>query len=51
MPVSASKLVTLAQLQVQAERVKQELASTRWHPNLVPSPKRAKSRKLTSRLL
>lgn len=25
MPVSASKLVTLAQLQVQAERVKQEL--------------------------
>ena len=26
MPVSASKLVTLAQLQVQAERVKQELA-------------------------
>ena len=26
MPVSASKLVTLAQLQAQAERVKQELA-------------------------
>lgn len=26
MPVSESKLVTLAQLQVQAERVKQELA-------------------------
>lgn len=39
MPVSASKLVTLAQLQVQAERVKQELAKYTLASNLVPSPK------------
>lgn len=50
MPVSASKLVTLAQLQAQAERVKQELAKY-WNPSLAPSPRRAKFRKLISRLL
>lgn len=51
MPVSASKLVTLAQLQAQAERVKQELAKYTLASSLAPSPRRAKFRKLTSRLL
>lgn len=51
MPVSASKLVTLAQLQAQAERVKQELAKYTLASELGSLAKKSEISELTSRLL